>query len=144
MQREEALLVMKTAGLNEKHNIACARAGCHDVLEGLKSLTYHIHIHNIYDRCSASSAVGSPSSHLDRDRAIVCCRCGGRYDNNRELKMHLCRIRLSSYALKSMYRITHTFLSHLTVFLTFIEVFRRTLLKLSCVCGEYSDHDSKV
>ncbi|KAJ8469687.1 hypothetical protein ONZ45_g9156 [Pleurotus djamor] len=47
--RNEAYHVMSTDGLGERDAIACRRPDCRDVLQDVKALVYHLHIHNLHD-----------------------------------------------------------------------------------------------
>ncbi|KAI0306208.1 hypothetical protein B0F90DRAFT_973721 [Multifurca ochricompacta] len=70
-QREEATLTMlrspRTDGL-----LGCPRRGCGELLGGVRALTFHLHIHAV----SAG--------------AYACVRCGGAFENARELVRHAC------------------------------------------------------
>jgi hypothetical protein len=51
LQREEAIAVIKQDGLGEHDPVVCHRPDCRDTLPNMKALIYHLHIHNMHDRC---------------------------------------------------------------------------------------------
>ncbi|KII89715.1 hypothetical protein PLICRDRAFT_52877 [Plicaturopsis crispa FD-325 SS-3] len=69
----EAASTMHLLRLSDKDKIPCQRPDCNDVLANARKLKYHLHIHII------------------ADGLFKCSACGGRYENSRELAMHVCR-----------------------------------------------------
>lgn len=74
---QEAFDVARAAGLKKTDQVVCNRPGCRDTLANVEALMYHLHIHDI------------------DDRQVVCPRCQGSYDGQRELRMHKCSGRSS-------------------------------------------------
>ncbi|KAF8808631.1 hypothetical protein BYT27DRAFT_6542902 [Phlegmacium glaucopus] len=75
---EEAAAVVASAGLGPNKKICCHRPGCRDTLANIKALMYHLHIHDIHDRF------------------VLCPRCKGSYEGQREFRMHNCPMRSQS------------------------------------------------
>ncbi|KAJ7249178.1 hypothetical protein B0H12DRAFT_1122218 [Mycena haematopus] len=70
--REEALAVLKADNLGEHDPVVCHRPDCRDTLPNMKTLMYHLHIHNIHDP------------------RYKCELCGKRFESRRYLTMHPC------------------------------------------------------
>ncbi|KAJ8693104.1 hypothetical protein PTI98_010350 [Pleurotus ostreatus] len=78
--RNEAYSLLKQSGLNEDSAIACPRADCRNVVQDVKALIAHMHIHNLHDL------------------RFKCSNCSRAYGHRWELSAHTCPALLSSNA----------------------------------------------
>ncbi|EGN92392.1 hypothetical protein SERLA73DRAFT_164112 [Serpula lacrymans var. lacrymans S7.3] len=83
----EALQVLQRTGLGRSDRVTCQRPGCYDTLHSLKSLTFHIHIHNIHETVRHARHRHAPGG---LGLGVACAECGRHYECARELSMHAC------------------------------------------------------